>query len=70
MNMRITSSTNQEIILEPDLVFSGDASREMWNEINKAKTVTELRWALYGVCCKLQEFESKVNAALDKQNTK
>ena len=45
----------------PDRVFSGDTSREMWRAINKAETVTALREALYGVCCKLQEFESKVN---------
>ena len=70
MRMRITSSNNQEIILEPDLVFSGDASREMWDAINKAKTVTALRWALYGVCCKLQEFESKVNADQPEQEPK
>ena len=60
MTLRITSSNNQEIILEPDRIFSGDASREMWNEINGAKTVTALRYALYGVCCKLQEFETKI----------
>jgi hypothetical protein len=34
----------------------------MWDEINKAKTIKQLRDALYGVCCKLQELESRVNA--------
>jgi hypothetical protein len=39
-------------------IFSGDESREMWAEINNAKTIADLRDALYGVCCKLQELES------------
>jgi hypothetical protein len=41
-------------------IFSGDESKEMWKEINEAKTVEDLQYALYGVCCKLQEFESLV----------
>ena len=52
-------------------IFSGDNSVEMWSEINKAKTVTDLRRALYGVCCKLQELESKVKMKkkkVDKKN--
>jgi len=42
-------------------LFSGENSREMWDEINSSKTVDDLKWALYGVCCKLQNFETKVN---------
>jgi hypothetical protein len=40
-------------------IFSGKESVIMWNEINNAHTIADLRDALYGVCCKLQEFESE-----------
>lgn len=46
---------------ERKMIFSGDESREMWDEINNARTIAALRDALYGICCKLQEFESKVD---------
>jgi hypothetical protein len=49
-------------------IFSGDKSREMWNEINKSKTIADLRMALYGVCCKLQELESIVSKKKDKND--
>ena len=42
-------------------IFSGKYSKEMWQEINSAKTKKKLRRALFGVCCKLQELESRVN---------
>lgn len=45
----------------PKRIFSGDYSKDMWDEINKAKTVTDLRRALYFVCCRLQELEAKLN---------
>lgn len=45
-------------------IFSGDASVPMWNDINKARTADDLRWALYHVCCRLQEFESQVRASV------
>lgn len=48
--------------LNCDRIFSGEASRIMWEEINTAKTKKQLRWALYTVCCKLQEMESRVRA--------
>lgn len=41
-------------------VFSGGASVDMWNEINSAKTIFDLRWALYTVCCRIQELETIV----------
>jgi len=41
-------------------IFSGDASGKMWEEINGAKTIAELRMALYVVCCRIQELESRV----------
>ena len=47
-------------------IFSGDYSRDMWKEINAAKTRGDLRRALYFVCCRLQELESQV---VKKQST-
>jgi hypothetical protein len=41
-------------------IFSGDYSRDMWDAINSAKTKSELRRALYFVCCRLQELESRI----------
>ena len=43
-----------------DGIFSGDYSQKMWDNINNAETVEELRWALYFVCCQIQELESKL----------
>ena len=45
---------------EPEKIFSGDYSRDMWEAINSAKTKGELRRALYFVCCRLQELESRL----------
>jgi len=39
--------------------FSGPGSAWMWNEINNAATVPQLRDALYVVCCRLQELEAQ-----------
>jgi hypothetical protein len=47
-------------------IFSGPLSRPMWDEINGAKTVGQLKWALYSVCCRLQEFESFVRRTTRK----
>ena len=41
-------------------IFYGDGSRDMWKWINKAKTKKDLRYALYGVCCRIQELEGLV----------
>jgi len=41
-------------------IFSGENSREMWDAINNAKTIRDLKDALYSICCKLQEFETRV----------
>lgn len=43
-----------------ECIFSGDYSREMWGDINSARTVRDLRHALYFVCCRLQELESRL----------
>lgn len=43
-------------------IFSGERSAQMWDEINRAKTVDDLKNAIYVVCCKLQELESKLDA--------
>jgi hypothetical protein len=41
-------------------IFSGDKSRDMWDEINDAKTVKQLQGALFTVCCRLQHLEAKM----------
>jgi hypothetical protein len=45
-------------------IFSGDYSHDMWDEINGAKTVRQLRWALYTVCCRLQELETRLERGI------
>ena len=41
-------------------IFSGECSCKMWNVINSAETVEDLKYALYTVCCRLQELEDVV----------
>ena len=41
-------------------IFSGEYSKKMWKDINTAKTKKQLRWALYHICCKMQELERSV----------
>jgi len=45
-------------------IMSGEYSKDMWRDINEAKTIAELREALYFVCCRLQELESKYDIKL------
>ena len=40
--------------------FSDKQSKDMWDEINNAKTKDDLRAALYTVCCRLQDLESYI----------
>lgn len=49
-------------IQHPTRIFSGDYSKDMWDAINNARTKADLRHALYFVCCRLQELESKLAA--------
>ena len=56
----------KEVKPEPQCIFSGDYSRKMWDEINNAKTWRDLQDALYTVCCRLQEFETRMNKREDK----
>ena len=50
--------------LNADAIFSGDNSRQMWNQINELQESLPQAWeALYLICCKLQELESKVEHA-------
>jgi len=46
-----------------DRIFSGEASRELWEKIN-AITDPEAHDAVYALGCKLQEFESFVRKEL------
>lgn len=41
-------------------IFSGPCSEDMWKSINEAKSKKDLREALYLVCCRLQDLESKI----------
>jgi hypothetical protein len=45
----------------PPKIFSGNHSVDMWDEINNADTIEDLRQALYFVCCRIQELESKID---------
>lgn len=51
--------------LKPDegRIFSGGHSKTMWKYINEAKTVADLKFALYVVCCRIQELEAKLSQA-------
>jgi len=42
-------------------IFSGDYSRDMWDKINNSESVEDLKFALYLVCCRIQELESKID---------
>jgi len=42
-------------------IFSGKHSEEMWDDINLARTVDQLRQALYLVCCRIQELETDID---------
>jgi hypothetical protein len=44
----------------PPDIFSGDASIDLWDEINSARTKKQLRRALYTVCCRIQELETRI----------
>jgi len=46
--------------MKNEKIFSGEYSRDMWAKINKAETVEDLKFALYLVCCRLQELEHKI----------
>lgn len=41
-------------------IFYGEPSRDMWDRINSATSKAKLRRALYIVCCRLQELESRL----------
>jgi len=45
-------------------IFSGKDSKKMWHMINYAKTIDDLKEALYDVCCHLQELESRLEGKL------
>ncbi len=47
-------------------IFSGDYSRDMWLKIKNVKSKQDLRWALYTVCCRIQDLESKIDKIAEK----
>ena len=42
-------------------IFSGEYSRDMWEVINSAETESDLKLALYFVCCRIQKLESRLS---------
>ncbi len=46
---------------KPERIMSGEYSKRMWDAINTAETVEDLQDALYLVCCRLQELESRIS---------
>lgn len=50
---------------QKDKIFSGDSSTPLWKEINNIKTIKDAKYALYHVCCKLQELESKIDKLIN-----
>ena len=46
---------------KPIRIFSGNYSADMWETINEAKSINELREALYVVCCRIQELEALID---------
>jgi len=51
-------------------IFSGDDSKQMWDQINGAKTIRDLRQALYGLGCKLQDFETRLDECVGSERRK
>jgi hypothetical protein len=49
-------------------IFSGDESRRLWYEINNAKTVEDLREALFTLVCKLQYLETRSLMGKEKKD--
>ena len=50
-----------------EAIFSGKKSDDMWELINTSKSAKDLRRALYCVCCRLQELESRMEKIREKQ---
>lgn len=47
-------------------IFSGKNSEKMWQKINNVGRTKDLQYALYGVCCRLQELESKYDREIEE----
>ena len=58
--MEVIDRTSMSKPQMPPSIFSGDSSIKMWDNINNAKTIAELRMALYVVCCRIQDLESRL----------
>lgn len=56
-----------------DKIFSGNYSRDMWEEINNIPSNAspdEIRLVIYFVCCRIQELEDKFDRALKNAHDK
>jgi hypothetical protein len=42
-------------------IFSGNESKDFWDAINNAKSIADLKIAMYITGCKLQELEDKIS---------
>ena len=51
-------------------IFSGERSVNMWNHINNAKTIEDLKEALYTICCHLQALETRLEQEEYKERRK
>lgn len=51
-------------------IFSGDDSIRLWDEIDNAKTISQLRSALYVMACRCQELEAVVYSLKQKSKRK
>lgn len=52
--------------VKPEKIFSGDASRELWNEINAINNMStgdDISDVLYSIGCALQRLEAKYDKA-------
>ena len=44
-------------------IFSGARSETMWKLIGEAEDIEDMKAALYVVCCRMQEFETRLEGA-------
>lgn len=40
--------------------FSGKQSKDLWADVNNAKSIADVRKAMYHICCRLQELETYI----------
>jgi hypothetical protein len=61
------------ILEETDRIFSGDNSKELWDEINALTaqaTGDDVQHVIYYLCCKLQALEAKLESVVERSITR